>query len=85
MSGEIEPESLEQVARVLGERWARRLWTERSRTGKTPEGWPCTLDQARRLIDETLGLKIAGERQEALALIAERSALAAWQRSSRPQ
>ena len=83
MSNEIDSENFEQVARMLGERWARRLWTERSASGRAKEGWPCTLDQARKLIDETLGRKISGDRQEALALIAERSARAAWQQSSR--
>jgi hypothetical protein len=82
MSTELEWENLEQVARVIGERWARRLRAECCTTAKTTGPWPSTLDHARRLLDETLGDRIPRDRREALALILERSARAAWHRST---
>ena len=78
---EIKWEGLEQTARVLGERWARRLRLECHPLADGARPWPGTLEEARRLLDDTLGDKIAGERLEPLALIVERSARAAWHAS----
>jgi hypothetical protein len=83
MPSEIELESLEQVARALGERWAKRITAAMARTA--PESsieWPCTLDQARKLLADMLGDRVPSDRQEALALMVERSARAAWNRST---
>ena len=83
MSSEMEPSNLEQVARTLGERWARRIWVESGTERRRANTWPCRLEEARRLVDEGIGCKVPGDRKEALALIAERSARAAWCESTR--
>jgi hypothetical protein len=74
---QIDLETLEQVARVLGERWARRLYRELT---ERPSTWPRTLDQARELLDEMLAGRVASKHRDALAAIVERSARAAWNR-----
>jgi len=74
----MEWENLEQVARALGERWARRLRTKSAGVPETSTPWPCTLDEARKLLDEVVGDKMPRERREPLSLILERSARAAW-------
>jgi hypothetical protein len=83
MSKEVDSGNLEQVARSIGERWARRVLVETRTAGQRESSWPCGLDEARKLIDETLGRRISGDRVEALAIIVERSARATWYESSR--
>ena len=78
MVTEVEWENLEQVARALGERWARQLRSECPSLTSYARPWPNTLGQARKLLDEMLGRKISEERLEPLALIVERSARTAW-------
>jgi hypothetical protein len=73
----IAIENLENVARVLGERWARRRWADRS-TPQNAELWPGSLEQARDLLDELIGTRLRIEQREALALMVERSARATW-------
>jgi hypothetical protein len=77
MPGHIDVETLEQVARVLGERWARRIYRELK---NKPPAWPRTPDQARELLDEMLAGKVPRRHRQALAMIVERSARAAWNR-----
>jgi hypothetical protein len=78
MSVELAWENLEQVARVLGQRWAKRLRNQHGVEPLPSAAWPCTLEQARLLLDEMLEAKISSDRRERLALIVERSARAAW-------
>jgi len=78
MSVELAWENLEQVARVLGQRWAKRLHKQYGAEPPAAAIWPCTLEQARLLLDEMLGARISSDRRERLALIVERSARAAW-------
>jgi hypothetical protein len=80
MSNEIAEENLEQVARALGERWARRLQDECGASEDIEDLWPGTLEQARQILDATLGQRISAENREPLAMIVERSARAAWRR-----
>jgi hypothetical protein len=82
MPNEIELESLEQVARALGERWAKRITAAKATASESSIEWPCTLDQARKLLADMLGDRVPSDRQEALALMVERSARAAWNRSA---
>jgi hypothetical protein len=83
MVTEIESETLEREVRSLGERWARTLWAEQESPQISRMRWPGTLQDARRLISTTFGHNLSAEREEALALIAERSARTVWNRSSR--
>jgi len=78
LSTELSWENLEQVARVLGERWARRLRAGVG-VGTTRVGsWPGTIEQARHLLDTELGGELPDEGVESLISILERSARAAW-------
>jgi hypothetical protein len=85
MRTRIEWENLEQVARALGERWARRFASESGTSGRQGSLCPCTLHEARRLLDQALGDRISADRREPLAVILERSARAAWVRSHAAQ
>ena len=48
------------------------------RSARTIGSWPGTLDEARRLIDDTVGAPLADDERELLALLAERGARRAW-------
>ncbi len=48
------------------------------RSARTLGSWPGTLDEARRLIDDTVGATLEEEERELLALLAERGARRAW-------
>jgi hypothetical protein len=71
--------NLEQTARVLGERWARRLRFGSAAKDLGP--WPGTIEEARHLLDATLGCECPSDRLDALVSIVERSARAAWRGS----
>jgi hypothetical protein len=71
-------EKLEEVAREVGARWGTRLRAHYLRSARTLGSWPGTLDEARRLIDDTLGATLEEEDRELLALLAERGARRAW-------
>jgi hypothetical protein len=75
VSNEFVVSDFEQVARVVGERWARRLRSNRMIGGTF---WPGTTDEAQRLLAVALGGKVHGARLEALVSIVERTARAAW-------
>jgi hypothetical protein len=74
----IERADLEQVARSIGERWGRNLRLRHEQGGRSIGAWPCSLEEARCLIDELLGTRLNEEQREPLAIIAERSARRAW-------
>jgi hypothetical protein len=74
----IEREELEQVARSIGERWAKKLRARHAAIEGQFGAWPCGLEDARRLIDDLLGLRLEEEEREPLAIIAERSARRVW-------
>jgi hypothetical protein len=82
MQSNVEWENLEQVARVLGQRWARRVKTEGQHGREATFAWPYTLHDARQLVDETFGTRLPSERREPLALILDRCARAAWRKNS---
>jgi hypothetical protein len=46
-----------------------------------PLHWPYTIDDARQLVDETFGARLASERRDAIVRMLDRSARAAWQKS----
>lgn len=71
-------ETLEQVAREVGVRWGTRMRAHYLRNARTLGSWPGTLDEARRLIDDTVGARLEEEERELLALLAERGARRAW-------
>jgi hypothetical protein len=48
------------------------------RNARTIGSWPGTLDEARRLIDDTVGSRLEEDERELLALLAERGARRAW-------
>ena len=81
MSRDLVMENLEQTARMLGERWARRLRLGVGLVEKDLGPWPGTVDEARHLLDANLGAECPSERLEALVSIVERSARAAWRGS----
>ena len=78
MSSDSGLEGLEQVARVLGQRWARRLRADVTSKAKGMGPWPGTVNEARELLDATLGDEFPRESLESLVSILERSARAAW-------
>jgi hypothetical protein len=82
MVNHIEWKSLEQVARALGQRWARRVRTDGVHRQCMPSHWPYTIDDARELVDKTFGARLEGERSENVARTLDRSARAAWDRST---
>jgi len=71
-------EKLEEVAREVGTRWGTRVRAHYLRNARTLGSWPGTLDEARRLIDDTVGAPLADDERELLALLAERGARRAW-------
>jgi hypothetical protein len=79
---EIERINLDQVVRALGERWARRVRTERNLAGRNVGPWPQSIEHARKLLDDILGAHVSGELRESLVLLLDRSARAAWHRAS---
>jgi hypothetical protein len=81
---QIESTNLEQVARELGHRWGARLKAEYLASEQTIGVWPGTLDEARHLIDSTLGCRVPDDERELLALLVERGARRAWHSSEHP-
>jgi hypothetical protein len=77
-TAQIETTNLEQIARDLGHRWGARLKAEYLASEQTIGIWPGTLDEARHLIDSTVGRRIPDEERELLALLVERGARRAW-------
>ena len=71
-------EKLEEVAREVGVRWGTTMRAHYLRNARTIGSWPGTLDEARRLIDDTVGATLDDEERELLALLAERGARRAW-------
>jgi hypothetical protein len=71
-------DKLEEVAREVGTRWGTRMRAHYLRNARTLGSWPGTLDEARRLIDDTIGATLDDEERELLALLAERGARRAW-------
>ena len=71
-------EKLEEVAREVGARWGTRMRAHYLHNARTIGSWPGTLDEARRLIDDTVGARLEEEERELLALLAERGARRAW-------
>ena len=71
-------EKLEEVAREVGVRWGTRMRAHYLRNARTIGSWPGTLDEARRLIDDTVGGMLQEDERELLALLAERGARRAW-------
>jgi hypothetical protein len=78
-------EKLEEVAREVGTRWGTRLRAHYLGSARTLGSWPGTLDEARRLIDDTVGAKLDEDERELLALLAERGARRAWNDVSNTQ
>jgi len=75
--------NLQEAAREVGARWGSRVRAQYLARAETLGSWPGTLEDARRLIDSTLGPSLAEEEREILALLAERGARRAWvERSS---
>ena len=81
MSRDFALENLEQTARVVGERWARRLRADIGAASKDHGPWPGTVDEARHLLVDIFGAECPNERFESLVSIVERSARAAWRGS----
>ena len=71
-------DKLEEVAREVGMRWGTRMRAHYLGSARTLGSWPGTLDEARRLIDDTVGATLEEEERELLALLAERGARRAW-------
>jgi hypothetical protein len=71
-------EKLEEVAREVGVRWGTRMRAQYLRSERTIGSWPGTLDDARRLIDDTVGATLEEDERELLALLAERGARRVW-------
>ena len=71
-------EKLEEVAREVGVLWGTRMRARYLGSARTIGRWPGTLDEARRLIDDTVGATLEQEERELLALLAERGARRAW-------
>jgi hypothetical protein len=71
-------EKLEEVAREVGTRWGVRMRAHYLTSARAIGSWPGTLDEARRLIDDTVGAQLDDEERELLALLAERGARRAW-------
>ncbi|HMJ51374.1 MAG TPA: hypothetical protein VK540_04840 [Polyangiaceae bacterium] len=71
-------EKLEDVAREVGARWGTRMRAHYLGSARTLGSWPGTLDEARRLIDDTVGATLEDDERELLALLAERGARRAW-------
>ncbi len=71
-------ENFEQVAREIGLRWGARIKTQYAAQDKTMGSWPGTLEEARRLVDNAFGVRLADEERELLALLVERGARRAW-------
>jgi len=71
-------EKLEEVAREVGVRWGARVRAHYLRNARTLGSWPGTLDEARRLIDDTVEGTLEEDERELLALLAERGARRAW-------
>jgi hypothetical protein len=69
---------LEEVAREVGARWGTRMRAQYLRSARTIGNWPGSLEDARRLIDDTVGARLDEDEREALALLAERGARRAW-------
>jgi hypothetical protein len=80
----IETTNLEQIARDLGRSWGVRLKAQYLASEQTIGSWPGTLDEARHLIDSTVGRRIPDEDRELLALLVERGARRAWHSSEHP-
>ena len=81
MSVDYVFDNLEQTARVLGERWARRLRANLGLIGNGTAPWPGTLDEARHLLNATFVGELPREQLDSLVSILERSARAAWRGS----
>jgi hypothetical protein len=75
--------NFEQTARDIGHRWGARLKEQYIEGDQTIGSWPGTLDEARRLVDTTLGQRLGDEQRELLALLVERGARRAWHASDR--
>jgi hypothetical protein len=71
-------DNFEQAAREIGQRWGVRMKTQYAAQDKTMGSWPGTLEEARRLVDSTFGVRLADEERELLALLVERGARRAW-------
>jgi hypothetical protein len=71
-------EKLEEVAREVGTRWGTQMRARYLGNARTLGSWPGTLDEARRLIDDTVGATLEDDERELLALLAERGARRAW-------
>jgi hypothetical protein len=71
-------EKLEEVAREAGAQWGTKMRAQYLRADRTIGSWPGTLDDARRLIDSTVGRDLEEEERELLALLAERGARRVW-------
>ncbi len=78
---QVETGNLEQVARDVGARWGLRLRDQYIEREQTIGTWPGTLDEARRLIDGSLGGRLTDDQREVLALMVERAARRAWHAS----
>jgi hypothetical protein len=78
LSRDFALENLEQTARVVGERWARRLRAGAGAASKDLGPWPGTADEARHLLDDTFAGECPNERFDSLVSIVERCARAAW-------
>jgi hypothetical protein len=77
-------EKLEEVAREVGAQWGTTMRAQYLRDARKVGSWPGTLDQARRLIDDTVATPLADEERELLALLAERGARRAWSDTNPP-
>ena len=71
-------EKLEEVAREAGAQWGTQMRAQYLRADRSIGSWPGTLDDARRLIDSTVGGELGDEERELLALLAERGARRVW-------
>jgi hypothetical protein len=82
----LEPKkNLEEVAREAGVKWGMHLRAQYLRNARTLGSWPGTLEDARRLIDATLGATLDDDERELLALLAERGARRVWQETAGTQ
>lgn len=77
-------EKLEDVAREAGAQWGTMVRAQYLRDARKVGSWPGTLDQARRLIDDTVAAPLPDDQRELLALLAERGARRAWSDTNPP-